>query len=147
MKIALANNNGFALIDENSLPLISSIKKWYLHSGGYAASWGCAIMMHRLILPTEKGYYVDHINGNRLDNRRANLRVLSAAENSRYRTRVNKNNTSGFRGVFRTEDNTFNAYVFHEGKKINLGTYKTFEEAVGVRIASEIEYGIKFYEE
>jgi hypothetical protein len=53
--------------------------------------------MHRRILPCAE--YVDHIEGDGLDNRRANLRATTAVENQRNRRGVQANNTSGFLGV------------------------------------------------
>ena len=61
-----------------------------------------AVMMHREIMGLPRvrnGEEVDHINGNGLDNRRSNLRVLSHAHNHQNR-RSNSNSTSQFRGVY-----------------------------------------------
>ena len=55
--------------------------------------------MHRLILGlTDPAVHTDHINGDGLDNHRANLRVCSHAENMRN-SRKRVNNKSGFKGV------------------------------------------------
>jgi len=81
--------------------------RWSLRAQGYAArtakrggkEW--AVAMHRAILGLELGdpRQVDHINGNRLDNRRANLRVVTNAENGQNRTSLQARNISGYRGV------------------------------------------------
>jgi hypothetical protein len=52
----------------------------------------------REILGVDKDVYVDHVNGNTLDNRRANLRECNKSQNGRNRG-IHANNTSGFRGV------------------------------------------------
>lgn len=81
---------------------------WRLQTIGYAVRWGktrrpnrktICLPMHRVIcgLETGDGLEVDHINGDKLDNRRANLRVCTRAENGQ-----NLHITSGasrFRGV------------------------------------------------
>jgi hypothetical protein len=57
--------------------------------------------LHRVLLgldsPERQG---DHINGNGLDNRRVNLRVATRLQNNQHRPRLNRNNTSGIRGVY-----------------------------------------------
>ena len=56
------------------------------------------VFMHNLILPSDCGMDVDHINRNPLDNRRANLRLATRGQNNANRS-TQRNNTSGFRGV------------------------------------------------
>lgn len=143
VKISISDGK-YAIVDEDSLPIVSRIK-WYLHSQGYATSSGSRVLMHRLILGVDSDMYVDHINGDRLDNRKSNLRLVTPVENSKYRTKLNKNNTSKHRGVFITEDGTFHAYIYSNKKKVGLGYFKSFTDAVAARLKAEREYGIKFY--
>lgn len=145
-RIALASNC-FVIVDDGDVALLSTFK-WARHSQGYAVTNGGKVLMHRLILGlgSNSANYADHINGDRLDNRRTNLRVVTPVENSKYRTKVNKNNTSKHRGVFITEDGTYHAYIYSKKKKVNLGYYKTYQDAVDQRLLAEKKYGIKFYE-
>ena len=78
--------------------------KWSCMSTGYAyrATPGGRkhILMHRVIMDAKPGQEVDHISGNRLDNRRSNLRVCKPSENKKNRS-LNLNSKSGFKGVCR----------------------------------------------
>lgn len=56
--------------------------------------------LHRLIMNAQPGDIVDHMNGNVLDNRRQNLRVVTQSVNMQNFTKLGKRNKSGFRGVF-----------------------------------------------
>jgi hypothetical protein len=55
--------------------------------------------LHRMIIDVPGGMMVDHINGNRLDNRRCNLRVCTNRQNCQNQTIARKDNTSGYKGV------------------------------------------------
>lgn len=78
---------------------------------------------------------IDHIDGDRLNNRISNLRLATNAENTRHRIGQNAMNTSGFRGVCR-HPRGWLAQVGHNGKVLNLGTYPTREEAAEVAKAA-----------
>lgn len=76
--------------------------KWYI-SQGYIrrkTKENKSIFIHRLVMNAPKNMVVDHINGNTLDNRRENLRVVTSSQNSMNRTKLPKHNTSGFLGVY-----------------------------------------------
>lgn len=75
-----------------------------------------------------KGMQVDHINHNRMDNRRINLRLVSAQDNSKNKS-VYKNNTSGFPGVTIEKNGKFKARISLSGKRIALGTFEFFDDA------------------
>ena len=90
-----------------------------------------AVPLHRLIMDLKYGdiRHVDHINGDGLDNRKCNLRVCSKAQNLRNRDK-NKNNTSGYKGVFWTErDQKWYAKITYNLAQHYLGCYNTKEEA------------------
>ena len=58
-----------------------------------------AIWMHRCILPPPQGMFLDHINHNGLDNRKANLRIATAAQNARNRRKMVLKTSSKYKGV------------------------------------------------
>lgn len=57
------------------------------------------IALHKFIMKTPPGFLTDHINGNRLDNTRANLRIVTPAQN-RTNSAPWKNSISGLKGVY-----------------------------------------------
>ena len=54
------------------------------------------VYLHRLIMGAKKGEFVDHINGNCLDNRKCNLRICTQQQNNRNRA-ISKNNKTGYK--------------------------------------------------
>jgi hypothetical protein len=105
----------------------------YIRHDGYAIVFvsGRVYLAHRLIWAVVTGSWpntgIDHINGSRNDNRWANLRLASKAENGRNRG-APSNNTSGFKGVSRNKKR-WSASIHLDGRKQHLGTYDTPEQA------------------
>jgi len=146
-----------ALIDDEDADL--ACLKWYataIRWGPYAMRdakmvkgvRGKKISMHRLIadrmgLPREEGLQVDHINGNTLDNRRSNIRVVTCAENSRNQ-KDRTENTSGFKGVHWDKSRgKWMAFISLPTGFKNIGRFDTFEEAVAARLRVEVaEWGV-----
>lgn len=99
------------------------------------------IIMHRVILDAPEDMQVDHIDGNGLNNTRANLRICTQAENMLNKSTY-VNSPTGYRGVYPLPSGRFIARIRVDGKWINLGTYETAEEAAIERDkASIIHYG------
>lgn len=98
--------------------------------------------MHRRITGAPPGAEVDHIDGNRLNNVRANLRLATPAENRQNRGKY-RNNTSGFHGVcWHGTRRKWRAYVSLGGKQFHAGLYDRLEDAARARDAKAKElYG------
>jgi hypothetical protein len=90
---------------------------------------------HRLIFLMHKGYLpktVDHINGDKLDNRIENLRAATVGQNQHNR-KTNANNTSGYKGVsWSKAQKKWTARITLERKIIHLGYFANVEEAAEV---------------
>ena len=100
---------------------------------------------HRIIWLMVNGKWpddvIDHINGNRQDNRLWNLRSVTQGENMINMARPS-HNTSGFVGVVWDKDRTtWNARITVNNKTINLGRFKTKSEAISKRQEANKEHG------
>jgi len=128
-----------AIVDDEDYEWLSA-SRWTYLSCGYGAKRAAhplipgkitMLYMHRIICGLTIGdrKYVDHINGNRLDNRRENLRTCTNAENMRNRGKT-ASNTSGYKGVYRgRQPGRWRALIMVDGETISLGQYDTPEEA------------------
>lgn len=87
------------------------------------------VRMHQLIFgPVSKRMTVDHRDSDGLNNRRGNLRAASRAQQS-WNRRPRIESTSGLKGVFPTSPGRWIARVVWQGKRLNLGTFRSPEEA------------------
>ena len=85
--------------------------------------------LHQLIIPAPPDFMVDHINGDGLDNRRANLRIASRAQN-RANSRLPVSNTSGFKGAFiDSSTGRWKSVIKCGGQYRHRGCFATKEEA------------------
>lgn len=100
----LSNSELKATVDESDWELVFA-RSWYLTSNGYVASWligeRAMVLLHRYVTDAPPKTHVDHKMGDKLDNRKSELRVTSPSLNQVNRRKRNKNNASGIRGVDR----------------------------------------------
>jgi hypothetical protein len=103
------------------------------------------ILAHRIAWAMYFGEWpeadIDHINGDRRDNRIKNLRSVSRGEN-RKNSAMHSRNTSGVSGVdwFKPAQ-LWRARIHDDGKEITLGYFKDMDSAVAARKAAEPKYG------
>ena len=115
--------------------------KWQISPNGYAVRGLYApcvnykregrgkISMHRAIMNTPKDMYTDHINGDKLDNRRCNLRICTNQQNQGNQ-KIKKGGTSKYKGVSWHKGNkAWSAQIYMRDHAKTLGTFKTEEEA------------------
>jgi hypothetical protein len=121
-----------ALIDDIDYNLVRGYK-WHLDASGYAAHtfWNAGtrkkynVRLHQFLIRVEAPFTVDHADGNRLDNRRSNLRVATYEQNQ-WNRRKFANRTSQFKGVkWRKLKNGghWQATITYHGKRQHLGSF------------------------
>lgn len=89
-----------------------------------------SVTMHRQIMKLPKNLCVDHINHNGLDNRRANLRAVSQAQNNVNKPKQSGSYSSKYKGVTSKVDRKWHAYIMQKGKYYYLGSFDD-EQAAG----------------
>ena len=129
------------LFDEKDRELIESMT-WCVNSHGYAVTHARVgritfhLLLHRILLSPPMDMEVDHINGDRLDCRRSNMRIVTHRHNRQNQgpnKGVKRPNRSGYRGVSWVKDRgSWLAQSAVNGKPVNLGRYDTREEAAQV---------------
>jgi hypothetical protein len=135
MKTVAVANSIPALVDEEDYDRISAFK-WSRSGNGYPARHvACAGSysegMHRTVMELAKGdkRHVDHINGDKFDNRRSNLRVCEPIENW-WNAKKRSDNTSGYKGVSWSKGNgKWSARIKRNKKRFHLGYFDKAEDA------------------
>lgn len=154
MQIPLVNRHGtvlaYALVDDTDSALAQH--RWLRDTHGYAYRYErnsegrqVRIMMHREILGlprhprSAKSLYVDHINRNFLDNRKANLRLVTHAQNMQNRKK-HKNGRSPYRGVqWDTSKNRWRGEIKINGKRVWSKRFKDVHQAGAETAAKRLE--------
>lgn len=130
--------NQIALVDDEDFEYLSSYK-WQACKNGYAdrsisrlvSGKNCSkrSYMHREIMGNPGRLEVDHKNGNRLDNRKSNLRLCSRAQNQMNRIK-SSNKTSKYKGVsWQKCANKWMVYIKIDQKRYYLGIFISEKEA------------------
>lgn len=131
-----------ALIDKEDIPKVIN-SKWCKDKNGYVKN-SKQEYLHRILF-NKTDLFIDHINGNKLDNRKENLRICNNADNLKNRVKLPKNNTSGILGVrFREDRNKWYTEIQCNKEKIYLGSFSSLEEAIKARLNGELKFFGKY---
>jgi hypothetical protein len=151
MKEIILTQNKVALVDDEDFERVNQWKWHAFRSRGdlfYAARMERVagkqrrITLHRLLLGFSPGHLLesDHRNGDGLDNRRANLRKVTRAENNRNRRRF-KRNKSGYTGVcWNSRGRRWQAHAIIDGRWTNLGEFANKDDAIAARRQAEAQH-------
>lgn len=119
--VGCKTKDGYRQACIKSLSIYLHVVAWYLHYG----QWPSGV--------------VDHINGDKSDNRIANLRVVGHAENIQNQRRPNKRNKLNALGCSAADNGRFRAAIRISGKSYCLGTFDTLDEAHSAYVAKKRE--------
>ena len=139
-----------AIIDSDMYNLVKDIK-WAANDKGYIVGHDKKtkqrILLHRLIMTeeiennhnNEKLTDIDHIDGNPLNNRRSNLRLVTHQQNLQ-----NQANSDGLNGVNKLKTcKRYQAKIKVNGVSINLGSFENIEDAIAARKDAEKKYFVQ----
>lgn len=143
----------FAIVDDEDFEWLSK-HKWYLSTLGYARSSrnrdeakakgiSRGMYMHKEIMQPPAGFFVDHINRNKLDNQRANFRLCTGAENQKNIGKRGKNSKSIYKGI-KFRDGRWIAFIKANGEEHHIGVYDDEQEAALAWDAGAIKYHGEF---
>lgn len=121
-----------ARVDKADSALLKKYK-WRISGYGYAETTikRKKVFMHHMIIGKKDGYVVDHINGDRLDNRRKNLRHITRS--------LNAFNRKGVKGIYKI-GKKWKAQICCNGNVIKLGYFNNKQNAIKARRHAEIKY-------
>lgn len=137
MKEIILTQGKTSIVDDADFVWLS---KWRWFFDGRYAVRTCtvdgkktSIRMHAQIMDTPKGLVTDHINRNKLDNRRCNLRICTGSENS-INVDMLKRNTTGFKNIyFKKQTGRWFSQVVREKNLVHLGYFENIEDAIKAR--------------
>lgn len=132
-----------AMVDDEDYELLMK-SNWHEKDNGYA-SRGLRVngklkylLMHRIIMMPPDGMVVDHLDNNKLNNQKSNLRVCTQQENT-CRKRRAWDDKNPFLGVWRTKYGRFAVHISNKRVRLYLGTFVDPEEAARIYDKKSIE--------
>jgi hypothetical protein len=113
--------HGYTIVEIDGKPIMAHWIVWIMHNGSFDGQ-------------------IDHIDGNRSNNKIENLRVVTQAQNQ-WNRKISANNTIGVKGIrLRKDTNKYEARITVCGKRIVLGSYKDLELAELVAKEARLKY-------
>jgi len=150
-------HNCWWIMDEEDLHILGD-RLWHKGGGGYIVGSvyipfldtqiSHTFNLHRLVMNTfDESVLIDHENGNRVDNRKANLRICTRAENGQNRGK-SPLNTTGYKGVTKVKRTTgpdrYVSTIVADNQSIRCGTYNTPETAAYAYNLAALKYHERF---
>ena len=126
--------------DKEDIELIKS-RSWIITTSGYPSGrphLNNVYLLHLMLMKPPEGYEVDHIDGDRANCKRSNLRITSHQTNAFARKMPT--GASGVRGVRLRKNNKFEVKIVFKGKHIHLGTFLTLEAARNAYLKAALQY-------
>ena len=149
MKTIELSNGDKAFVDDEDLERLSK-HHWWAQSRRKGKSVARAkigdkcILMHRFIMNAQEGQIIDHIDGNPLNNQKANLRFCTTSQNLMNRG-INNTNTTGYKGVSWAKGlKKYMACIRVKGKNKHLGYFSDAIEAAKVYDKAILEHHGEF---
>ncbi|SDJ61839.1 AP2 domain-containing protein [Paenibacillus naphthalenovorans] len=147
MKELILGKGEICLVDDEDYARLSKFR-WNKSQYGYAYRLGdrnkgekWKVLMHREIMGAQDGQIIDHKNGNRIDNRKENLRFATPLQNATNRN--GKIAKSGYKGVFRNTSSKRESWIARikvNKKLIHIGCYPTMEQAARAYNQAALKY-------
>lgn len=148
VELRINGTDKVVLIDARDMPLVKQYS-WRYSPNSKSPEFGYVVTtakkpngkagtfsLHRLLMGNPK-QHVDHINGNRLDNRRSNLRLASQLQNTYNARKTERKTSSQYKGVYLDKQTSkWVARIRKDGTKVQLGSYD--DEALAA-LAYDIE--------
>lgn len=135
--IEMANGKGTVIVDDEDYAFLSKFSWRRSTQGRPITGIRCkatkkkkTTLMHKLIFNVEDGLYVDHINGDFLDNRKSNLRAATPQQNQ-WNKKCGKKSKTGIKGVgYCKKSKKWRASIFFDGRYNTLGRF----DCIGIAI-------------
>ena len=138
--LLLTNLAGAAWVDDEDFERLA-LWRWSLNGRGYAQASG-GKFLHRVVMEATAGQYVDHINGDKLDCRKCNLRLCDCSQNRANSVKTQLVTSSQFKGVCRVGER-WRAHIGVYGRSITIGVY---DDEIAAALAYDEHARVQFGE-
>lgn len=146
MRLIPLSNGLFAKVDDHHFERIAQFSSWHFSNGyAFTSVWvegkQKTLYMHHVVKPLgDSKLYLDHVDGDGLNNQEDNLRHVTSIQHARNRRR-NGNNTSGIKGIsWNDQKGLWHVYIWVNYKRVRSKYFRELSEAVVARAKWEKEF-------